>query len=353
MPRLQYNVAHRGRSVTQRRARLRSRTIRNRILLGLALVVVFVYVNNRAYTSPAARPLLLAHRGLGQDFVREGITGDTCTATRILPPEHPFLEDTIPAMAAAFAYGAAIVEFDVHPTTDGNFAVFHDWTLACRTNGTGVTREQTLGYLKSLDAGYGYTADGGQTFPFRGQGIGMIPALDEVLSTFPERNFLINIKSNDPHEGALLAATLRQLPSAQQNRLMVYGAELPIAVVRAQLPHIRTMSRASLEGCLLRYVAFGWSGYLPPHCNHTMLLIPGNVAPWLWGWPRRFMQRMDRIGTRVFLVNDYTGGGFSEGLNSLSDLEKVPPAYTGGIWTDRIDIIGPAVDKQAAARSTP
>ena len=36
-------------------------------------------------------------------------------------------------MRAAFAAGADIVELDIHPTTDGQFAVFHDWTLDCRT----------------------------------------------------------------------------------------------------------------------------------------------------------------------------------------------------------------------------
>ncbi len=72
-------------------------------------------------------------------------------------------------MHAAFDAGADIVEFDVHPTTDGHFAVFHDWTLDCRTDGKGVTREHTLAELKKLDAGYGYTADGGKTYPLRGK----------------------------------------------------------------------------------------------------------------------------------------------------------------------------------------
>ena len=101
--------------------------------------------------------------------------------------------------------GADIVEFDIHPTTDGHFAVFHDWTVDCRTEGRGVTREHTLAQLKALDVGYGYTADGGKTFPFRGRGVGLMPSLDEVLDAFPGRRFLINIKSNDPAEGALLA----------------------------------------------------------------------------------------------------------------------------------------------------
>ena len=32
-----------------------------------------------------------------------------------------------------------------------------------------------------------------------------MPTLDEVLSAFPDKELLINIKSNDPEEGELLA----------------------------------------------------------------------------------------------------------------------------------------------------
>jgi glycerophosphoryl diester phosphodiesterase len=93
--------------------------------------------------------MLLAHRGLAQTYDVAGVESDTCTATRIHPPEHSFLENTLPSMRAAFAAGADIVESDVHPTTDGHFAVFHDWTVDCRTEGRGVTREHTLAQLKT------------------------------------------------------------------------------------------------------------------------------------------------------------------------------------------------------------
>ena len=103
-------------------------------LFALALATaVFMLNTNLLAPQPLARPLIIAHRGLGQTFHREGITGQTCTAERIFPPEHPYLENTIAGFAAAFAAGADIVEFDVHPTTDGHFVVFHDWTLDCRT----------------------------------------------------------------------------------------------------------------------------------------------------------------------------------------------------------------------------
>ncbi len=38
------------------------------------------------------------HRGLGQGFSKEGLTGKTCTASRMLLLEHGFLENTIPSI---------------------------------------------------------------------------------------------------------------------------------------------------------------------------------------------------------------------------------------------------------------
>ena len=174
-----------------------------KIILPLFMLILLIYLNNTSiFLSPSEkRPLLLAHRGLAQTFSMENIQHDTCTAERIDPPEHPYLENTLASIQAAFDVGADIVEFDIHITKDHQFAVFHDWTLDCRTNGKGVTRHYTMAELKRLDIGYGYTADNGKTFPFRGKGIGLMPSLDEVLQTFPTHSFLIHIKSDDPLEG--------------------------------------------------------------------------------------------------------------------------------------------------------
>ena len=53
----------------------------------------------------------------------------------------------------------------------------------------GVTREYTMEELEQLDIGYGYTADNGETYPFRGKGVGLMPTLDEVFYRFPEYLF--------------------------------------------------------------------------------------------------------------------------------------------------------------------
>jgi glycerophosphoryl diester phosphodiesterase len=322
--------------------------MRRLIWVGVFFIVAAaaIWINNTSLWSvPGSKPILLAHRGLAQTYGTADLTAATCTAARVFPPEHAFIENTLPSMRAAFAAGADIVELDIHPTTDGQFAVFHDWTLDCRTDGRGVTREHSLADLKKLDVGYGYTADGGKTWPFRGKGIGLLPSLDEVLGAFPEQRFLIHIKSNDPAEGRQLAARLQLLPPTQLQRLMVYGGALPVAELRAKLD-IPTMSGATLKRCLTRYFLLGWSGYVPADCERSLLLVPVNYAPWLWGWPNRLLNRMGHNRSAVFVIGRHEGEDFSKGIDRTEDLALLPQGYTGGIWTNRIDRIAPAVSKR-------
>ncbi|MDQ0246426.1 glycerophosphoryl diester phosphodiesterase [Bacillus fengqiuensis] len=315
--------------------------MKTKIIMFFLALFLFIYVNNSSLFAAQKdeTPLLLAHRGLAQTFTMEGIENDTCTAERIYEPEHPYLENTLPSMEAAFEAGADIVEFDVHPTKDGQFAVFHDWTLDCRTNGEGVTRDYTMDELKTLDIGYGYTADNGKTYPFRGKGVGLMPSLEEVLSHFPDRSFLIHIKSNDPTEGTQLARYLSTLPEKRLSQLAVYGGDEPIASLKEELPNLRVMSKATLKSCLLPYIAAGWTGYVPAACENTQLHIPEKIAPWLWGWSNEFLNRMEEANTRVIVVAG--GGGFSEGFDTTEDINRLPADYNGVIWTNRIDRIAP------------
>jgi glycerophosphoryl diester phosphodiesterase len=314
------------------------------LLVAIVLFAAFAWLNNTSLlsTPPSGKPVLLAHRGLAQTFPREDLDRDTCTATRINPPEHAFIENTLPSMEAAFAAGADVVEFDIHPTTDGQFAVFHDWTLDCRTEGNGKTRDHTMADLKKLDVGYGYTADGGKTFPLRGKGVGLMPTIDEVLARFPDKRFLINVKSNDLSEGEKLVAYLAKLPPETRARLMVYGGTPPTELVHEKLPDVAIGSKKSLQSCLLGYTALGWSGYVPAACRKGMMLIPLNFAPWLWGWPHKFQQRMQSAGVDVFVLGPYDGSFGTSGVDAVEQLSELPEGYAGGIWTNRIDRIGAA-----------
>jgi glycerophosphoryl diester phosphodiesterase len=313
-----------------------------KILLAIGLIAAALWAGNTSlFSCPATKPQVIAHRGLGQTYHRERLQNDTCTAERIYPPEHSLLENTIAGFGAAFEAGADIVEFDVHPTTDGKFAVFHDWTLDCRTEASGVTREKSMAELKTLDIGYGYTADGGKTFPFRGKGVGLMPTLDEVLAAFPDKGLLIHIKSNDPADGEKLAERLKRLAPEQRDSLAVYGGHRPVSVVRERFSGITVMSARLELGCLLPYLAVGWTGYVPSSCAKLLLLVPRNYAGLLWGWPDRFLSRMRGVVSIVLVAGPYQAGEFSTGIDTADELKSVPLRADVGIWTNRADRIAP------------
>jgi glycerophosphoryl diester phosphodiesterase len=167
-----------------------------------------------------------------------------------------------------------------------------------------------------------------------------MPSLDEVMHTFPDRAFLIHIKSNDPQEGTQLANYLTALPAQHQRLLTVYGGDKPVAVVHQRLPQLKVMSVEIEKSCMIPYLALGWTGYVSSACRNIELHIPEKVAPWLWGWPYRFLDRMATVDTRVIIVGG-DGSEFSTGFDAPADIQRLPAGYTGGIWTNRIDKIAP------------
>lgn len=317
------------------------------ILAGVssALVVALFLANSSSLATPlSGHPGVLAHRGIHQTFSSAGIGRYTCTATRIYPPSNPYLENTLPSMEASFAAGATSVELDVHPTIDGQFAVFHDWRLECRTNGQGVTRERSMTYLKTLDVGYGYTADGGRTYPFRGKGVGMMPTLGEVLRAFPSRRFLINIKSNDPTEADRLIAYLASLGVKANGNLWITAEKRPRDRLSQIAPGARVLSKQWLKSCSKAYLAVGWSGVVPQSCQGKFIAVPSNLTRLFWGWPNRLIQRMSAADVEVVLVGPVGRGG-GVGLDDPQDLQAVPNGFPGVVHTDNVEVIGQVMKK--------
>lgn len=320
------------------------------VLSALALAAGALFVFNTSWlAAPTGALTLLAHRGVHHDFPRDNLTNETCTAARIYEPTHAFIENTLPSMEAAFALGADMVEIDIHPTTDGEFAVFHDWTLECRTDGQGVTREQSMAYLRTLDVGYGYTADGGATFPLRGQGVGLMPTLREVLAAFPGRRFLINFKSNDAGEADRLLAYLDAAPEADPSRLAFYGAA-PAERIHELRPDFITTGRRQLMACARDYLLTGWFGRVADACRNRIIFVPSNYAWIAWGWPNRFLERMQRVGSEVIIVGPIRRGERAGvgGVDDEATFATIPRDWRGGVATDRIEIIGPIAQERWA-----
>jgi glycerophosphoryl diester phosphodiesterase len=311
-----------------------------KILVALVLIVGGLWLANSSLLSgaPDAKPRVLAHRGIFQSYPPDDVGRDTCTASLIRPPQHNLLENTIASMRAAFEAGAEVVELDVHLTPDGKFAVFHDWTLECRTDGKGVTEQTPYAVLKTLDIGYGYTADGGKTFPFRGQGKGLMPELTEVFEALPNGRFLVNYKSRRAEEGTALAVLVNARPEFKARIFGVYGGAEPTRAAVAAIPGLRGFDPQSVKACLLRYVALGWSGYVPSECRNTIIAVPANAAPWLWGWPHTFMARMQAAGTEVILLGPWSGGA-TAGIDRPDEIALVPQKFGGLVWTNRTEIM--------------
>ena len=313
---------------------------RRHLILTIGAIAIFgLYLGNTSLlvsSNPDER-ILLAHRGLHQTYSPVGVKRMDCTAIIIDEPIHDYQENTIASIKAAFELGAHIVEIDIHPTTDGEFIVFHDWTLECRTNGKGVVQEQTTAYLKSLDIGHGYTADGGKTFPFRGKFFGAMPTLGEVLTAFPEEPLLINIKSGNVKIAKLLTDYLHAHKKANPQRLSVYGGGANIPKFAELNPQIITLHFKTVTSCLIKYLLIGWSGHVPQECHNTYVPVPKNYQWIIWGWPNRFENRLRKVGSTPLLMGDYKKGN---GNGSINDVESISEQFGGIVWTNRIDIIG-------------
>ena len=307
--------------------------------MGLGVIAAAIYLNNASWIAgpPEREMTLLSHRGVHQTYHRMNLANDTCTAERIDLPTHGYLENMIDSFAAAIAAGAQMIELDIHPTTDGHFVVFHDWTMDCRTNGTGKTRDHSLADLKALDIGFGYTADGGKTYPFRGQFVGVMPTLAEVLQALPDTHFMINFKSRSKTEAASL---ISYLDSGEWKRLSVSGHIAPVHIVTESHPDVKGMTRQDSKACLKSYVLMGWTGHMPKACHNTFVPVPSNYRRLAWGWPHKFEQRLNKVGSRSILMGAYGGVG-STGIDSPEALRLVPKHYKGIVWTNKVEIVGP------------
>ncbi|MBN1309972.1 MAG: hypothetical protein JXB30_01045 [Anaerolineae bacterium] len=280
---------------------------------------------------------VVAHRGAHVNWEKgtyDLATG--CEAQHIYEPTHGYIENTLASMQAAFDMGATIIEIDIRRTSDDHLIIFHDWMLECRTDGEGELGEHTLEELKSLDIGYGYTPDGGQTYPFRGKGVGLMPTLDEVLRAFPNGSFWLDHKDGTMETAALLVDAIGELPQEQQERLYYWGPEEVYDYVHSEVPAVTRLlaNRPLTKRCFFPYLlTFGLAGF-PEECRGEGIGLPAQYLRLAWGWPYRFLRSASQAGVRFYVIVD-----------SEDDAAKVLGLPIDGITTDYIEVVGPYFDE--------
>lgn len=287
---------------------------------------------------------LVAQGGTMQQSDRRGLRPGDCAAKRIEPPLHEFLEDTAPAIAEARRLGAQMVAVDVVPTADGKLVLFPDAALDCRTNGHGPVSAATLEQLKTLDAGYGYTADGGRSFLLRGKGVGLIPSLEEGLAAAGDAALLYNLTGSDPAEADQLIAALKAAGRDVAARGDGFSAPEPLLTrLRAAFPTAWSFSRESADACTSAYLKAGWFGITPQACHNGTIVIPLNYRWAFAGWPNRLIARMAAVGARVTVTGPSAGGEAPSGLDLPEQLGDVPADFNGYVRVGDIWAVGPAL----------
>lgn len=304
------------------------------IALGITFVLIQLFYGGQPSIVPPKDTFdVVAHRGVHVNWQKGAYDRATgCEAQHIYEPTHDYIENTLESIGAAFDMGATIVEIDIRQTSDGELVIFHDWMLECRTDGEGEVSEHTLAYLQSLDIGYGYTYDGGQTFPFRGRGVGLMTTLGEVLQEFPDGSFLIDHKDGSMESAALFLDVIKQVPPEQQARLYYWGPEEVYAYVHSEAPAVTRLlaNRPLTKRCFAPYIlTFGLGGF-PEECRGEGLGLPAQYVRLAWGWPYRFRKATSRAGVRFYVIVDTE--------ENAAAISGIP---VDGIITDYIEVVGP------------
>lgn len=309
-------------------------------LLVVALAAVGLSLFNASWlaATPPGRLAMVAHRGVAQPVDRAA-GGDGCSARHLREADHNLIENTIFSMQNAVAYGAHILMLDVHASADGHAMIFRDADLSCRTNGTGRVADHRLAELQRLDVGYGYTRDGGRTFPLRGRGVGAMPTAEEVLRGFPAATTGFIFSLSEPRDADALVADFSRAGVAISDADAFAGPPGALARLRQLTRGGWTLDRAASEACLEGYRRWGWLGLVPESCRGTTVIIPRRGQWTLWGWPYRFFDRLTGAGARLYVEGDDE----NVGLEQPEQLGEVPHDYHGLLLIEDMYEVGRAL----------
>lgn len=320
------------------------------------LVLTFV---NASWLAPAPRgyPRLIAEGGAAPQ--PEAKAGGPCAAMQIESPLHLAAANTLSALHEARRLGAQMVAIDLRQTADGHLVLLRDDDLACQTGAAGSASRMPLAQIKALDAGYGFTADGGKTFPLRGKGVGQIATAEEAIAATPETALLFTLRGDDPATADRLVSALSAAgrdPAARRDGFS--GSPPVLARLRAAFPRAWAYSDESAAACGSAYGRWGWLGIVPEACRNGTLTVPVDRQWLVPGWPNHTLARMADAGARVVVTGP---AGSGRGIDLPEQLGDIPLGFNGYIRAADIDTIGPAlrpafnkrnpVDEAALARA--
>ncbi|HVQ09592.1 MAG TPA: glycerophosphodiester phosphodiesterase family protein [Allosphingosinicella sp.] len=312
-------------------------------LIALAFACVVLTLLNASWLAgkPEGALVLIAHRGVIQPTDRAA-AGDGCDARHVVAGRSSnLIENSAGSMQNAIFHGAGGLMLDVQASADGRAMIFRDRNLECRTNGTGALAQRDAAYLQSLDIGHGYSADGGRTFPLRGNGVGGMPTAEDVLQAFPRAVLIFDLADARAADATVAAFARAGVAIGASHGFA--GPPEALARLRRLTPAGWTVDPQASEACLSGYRLSGWLGIVPGNCSGATLILPRGGGWTLWGWPYRFHARMTGAGARMLVTGDREEGGPLAGLTEPEQLGEVPHDYTGLLLIEDMRNVGRAL----------
>ena len=212
-------------------------------------------------------------------------------------------ENTLDAFARSYALGLRYLETDIRMSADGQLVAFHDAGLHRVTGVRGRVRDHDLAALTRL------SVDGG----------GAIVALADVLETFPDACFTIDVK--EPRTIAPLAQLLRETGSVR--RVCIAGAR------RCWLDELRRLTSDQLcTAFSFRELARLAARSAPTNAAGSFAHMPLRLGR-MKVYTSEVVHRAHDIGVRVIVWT----------VNDSATMHRLLDQGVDGIITDRPDVL--------------
>jgi glycerophosphoryl diester phosphodiesterase len=217
-------------------------------------------------------------------------------------------ENTMAAFERAVGLGYRYVETDVHATSDGVPVVFHDATLDRLTGQPGRVGDLRWADLATVRVG----------------GAAVIPRLEDILSTWPEVRFNVDVKVDAGVDPTLSA--LRRV-DAWDRVLLASFSDARLARMRAAAGP-GTASSLGMRGVArLRVAALtGMPLRLPP--GVVAAQVPVRYAG-VRVLDRRFLRYTHRLGLQVHVWT----------IDDPAEMAELLDLGVDGIMTDHVDVL--------------
>lgn len=272
-------------------------------------IITFLLASTVAF----ARPLIIAHRGGGQNWP----------------------ENTLYAFEQALEAGADIIELDVQLTRDGIPVVYHPRDLSQWTDGRGPIHKRKLAYIKKMNAAWNYKV--ADNYPFRKLDL-KIPTLIEVLQSIRGVPLIIDMKSLPAEQ--LVRALVRDIPYDEWKRLIFYSTNREhLDWIKKLKPDVtlfeeRKQTRARLLGFVnsgrceissdARWLAFEWKRKMTVVEKFALGEDKDDVDFQLWSPQSIACVRRQAPHANIVLI----------GVNSKEDLQRAAQMHFDAVYTD-------------------